>query len=186
MTDYFHGTTVLSVRSKSCVAMGSDGQVTMGQHAIIKHDAVKIRKLPKHGIIVGFAGATADAFALLEQFEGLLETYQSNLKKAAIELAKKWRMDKVLRRLEALLAVANKEHSLIISGNGDVIEPTNGILAIGSGGLYAQAAAQALLQHSELESGEIVKESLLIASSICVYTNNNINIEELKIERIDS
>lgn len=175
----FHSTTVVSVRRGSSVAMASDGQVTLGQQASIKHDAKKVRKLKEHGVLVGFAGATADAFSLLEQFEGLLSTHQSNLKKAAIELAKKWRTDKILRRLEAMLAVANSECSLLISGSGDVIEPNDGILAIGSGSLYALSAAKALQENTEMSSREIVVKSLTIAASICVFTNDNITIEEL-------
>ena len=176
-----HGTTVLSVRKGKKVAMGSDGQVTLGQAAVIKHNARKVRRLKDHNVLVGFAGATADAFALLEQFEALLTTYQSNVRRAAIELAKKWRTDKILRRLEAMLSVAGVENSLIISGSGDVIEPTDGILAIGSGGLYAQSAAMALLKNTDMTAMEIVKESLGIAANICVYTNDQLTLEEIDI-----
>ncbi len=175
------GTTVLCIRRGDSVAIGSDGQITLGQGVIFKHNAKKIRKFEDHKILVGFAGATADALTLLEQFEGILKSYHSNLRKAAVELAKKWRTDKMLRHLDAMLGIADKECSLIVSGNGDVIEPSHGIIAIGSGGMYAQAAAQALLKHTSLNAVEIVKESLLIASSICIYTNDQINIEELKI-----
>lgn len=179
-------TTIVSVRREGVVAMASDGQVTLAQSAILKHNAIKVRKLEEHKVLLGFSGATADAFALVEQLEEFLKTYQSNLGKAAIELAKKWRTDKTLHRLEAMLAVANHRHSLIISGSGDVIEPEDGILAIGSGGMYAQAAAQALLKHSHLSANAIVRECLQIAASICVYTNDRITIEELEIERVDS
>lgn len=180
MVEIFHGTTVLCVRRGPWVVMGSDGQVTLGKDTIIKHDAKKIRALPQHKVLIGFAGATADAFALVDELEGLLTTYQGNIPKAAIELAKKWRTDKVLRRLDALLAVANAECGLIISGSGDVIDPHKEILAIGSGAMYAQSAAIALLKHTQLNPVEIVKESLAIAASICVYTNEHISIEELK------
>lgn len=173
------GTTVISVRKGSKVAIASDGQVTFGQATIIKNNAQKVRKLEKFNILIGFAGATADAFTLLELFEAQLQSYKGNIKRASIELAKKWRTDKMLRRLEAMIAVADKESSLIISGTGDVIEPADGILAIGSGGMYARSAAIALLKHSDLEVKDIVKESLLIAASICVYTNDQISIEEL-------
>ena len=184
--DNIRGTTVLCVRKGNSVVIGADGQVTFGSSTVIKHNAKKIRKMKEFKVLVGFAGATADAFTLVEQFEGILKNYQNNIKRAAIELAKQWRTDKMLRRLEAMLAVANHESSLIISGNGDVIEPTDGIVAIGSGGMYAQSAAKALLKHSNLNAAEIVKESLLIASSICIYTNDEINIEELKIERTNT
>lgn len=180
------GTTVISVRGKQRIAMGCDGQVTLGQNTILKHNAKKIRILEDHQTLAGFAGATADAFALLDQLESLLKTHQSNLPRAAIELAKKWRTDKMLYRLEAMLAVANPEISLIISGNGDVIEPEDGILAIGSGGMYARAAAQALQKHTGLTPVEIVKESLSIAASICIYTNDHITVEELEFERNDA
>jgi ATP-dependent HslUV protease subunit HslV len=175
-----HATTVLSVRCGAWVAMGSDGQVTMGKETIVKHDAKKVRKLNQHKVLVGFAGATADAFTLFDEFEALLTTYQSNVYKASVELVKKWRTDKMLRHLDAMLAVANSKCSLLISGLGDVIEASNGILAIGSGGMYARAAAEALVKHSQLNPVEIVRESLNIAAGICIYTNNNITIEELK------
>jgi len=171
-------TTVLSVRRDGRVAMGGDGQVTHGD-TVLKHNARKVRKIFNNSILTGFAGATADAFTLLEKFEGKLETYHGNLTRAAVELAKDWRTDKILRRLEALLAVADKDHSLLITGNGDVVEPEHGILAIGSGGAYAQAAAQAMLEHSTLSAGEIVEAAMKIAAGICIYTNEDITIEEL-------
>ena len=175
-----HGTTVLCVRRGNCLAMGSDGQITMGQSTILKHDARKIRKFSEEQVLIGFAGATADALTLMEQFESILKNYHSNIRRASIELAKKWRTDKMLRRLEAMIAVADRECSLLISGTGDVIEPSGGILAIGSGGPYAQAAATALFKHTELNATEITRQSLLIAADICIYTNDKIEIEELK------
>jgi ATP-dependent HslUV protease subunit HslV len=180
------GTTVVCVRRGNAVAIGSDGQVTLQNATILKHDAQKIRKLTDYQVLIGFAGSTADALTLVEQFEGILKNYQSNIRRAAIELAKKWRTDKILRRLDAMLAVANRDCSLLISGNGDVLEPSDGILAIGSGGMYARAASQALLKHTQLSAAQIVKESLLIAASICIYTNDKICIEELKIEGTDA
>ncbi|MBI5408685.1 MAG: ATP-dependent protease subunit HslV [Nitrospirae bacterium] len=174
----FHGTTVLCVRKDGKVAIGGDGQVTLGQ-TVLKHNAKKIRKMYHDNVLAGFAGATADAFTLFEKFEGKLETYRGNIARAAVELAKDWRTDKILRRLEALLVVADKEHSFIISGNGDVIEPEDGIAAIGSGGPYAQAAAKALIVHTQLEPGKIVEEAMKITSKICIYTNESISIEEL-------
>lgn len=173
------GTTILSVRHKGKVAIGADGQVTHGE-TVLKHDAVKIRKLFDNKVIVGFAGATADSFALLERFEEFLNQYQGSVKRAAIELAKQWRTDRVLRRLEAVLGVVDKDTSLIVSGTGDVIEPEEGIIGIGSGGQYAVAAAKALIKHSDLSAKEIVLESLKIAARICIYTNDNICVEELK------
>ena len=167
-------TTIVSVRHGAKVALGGDGQVTMGD-TVMKHKAVKVRTLYEDKVIAGFSGTTADAFALFEKFEAKLEQYHGNLPRASVELAKDWRTDKVLRRLEALLAVADKSHSLIISGNGDVVEPDDGILGIGSGGPYAIAAARALVAHSKLSASEIVKESLKIASEICIYTNINID-----------
>jgi len=174
----FHGTTVLCVRKNGKVAIGGDGQVTLGQ-TVLKHNAKKIRRMYNNNVLAGFAGATADAFTLFEKFEGKLETYRGNITRAAVELAKDWRTDKILRRLEALLIVADKEHSFIISGNGDVIEPEDGIAAIGSGGPYAQAAAKALLYHTQLEPKQIVEEAMKITSKICIYTNESISIEEL-------
>ncbi len=177
--DTFHGTTILSVRRGAQVALGGDGQVTLGQ-IIVKSTARKVRKLFHDQMLAGFAGATADAFTLFERFEAKLEKHQGNLQKAAIELTKDWRTDRVLRRLEAMLAVADKHHSLIITGNGDVLEPEHGIVAIGSGGAYAQSAARALLEHSSLTAAEIVKQSLKIAGELCIYTNQHHTIEVLE------
>ena len=171
-------TTILCVRHHGRVAMGGDGQVTLGT-TVMKHNAKKIRKIYNDSILTGFAGATADAFTLFEKFETKLEQYHGNLTRAAVELAKDWRMDRMLRRLEALLAVADRDHSLIISGTGDVVEPEDGIVAIGSGGAYAQAAARALVGHSTLEVRAIVEKSMEIAADICIYTNRAITIEEL-------
>jgi ATP-dependent HslUV protease subunit HslV len=172
------GTTILCVRRDGKVAIAGDGQVTMG-NTVLKHNAKKIRRMFNDRIIAGFSGATADAFTLFEKFEGKIEMYRGNITRAAVELAKDWRTDKVLRRLEALLIIADIEHTFIISGNGDVIEPETGIAAIGSGGPYAQAAAQALYENTELSAREIVEKAMEIASSICIYTNKNITIEEL-------
>jgi ATP-dependent HslUV protease subunit HslV len=172
-------TTILGVRRESQVAMGCDGQVTVGT-TIMKSNARKLRRLHHDQILAGFAGATADAFTLFEKFESKLEEYRGNLTRAAVELAKDWRTDRVLRRLEALLAVADRTHSFIISGTGDVVEPEDGILAIGSGGSYALAAARALLGHSQLEARTIVEESMRIAGGIDIYTNHQLLIEELK------
>ncbi len=174
----FHGTTILSVRRGDNVVIGGDGQVSMGP-TIMKGNARKVRRLAKDRVVAGFAGGTADAFTLFERFEGKLEKHQGNLKRSAVELAKDWRTDRILRRLEALLAVADKDTSLIISGNGDVIEPEDGLMAIGSGGPYAQAAARALLENTDLSARTIVEKSLAIAAEICVYTNTNMTIEEL-------
>ena len=179
--EQFHGTTILSVRRSNKIAIGGDGQVSMGK-TIVKSNARKIRRLHHEQIIAGFAGATADAFTLFELFESKLEKHQGNLMRAAVELAKDWRTDKILRRLEALLAVADKRSSLIISGNGDVLEPEEHVIAIGSGGNYALAAAKALLASSQLSAREIVEKSLQIASSICIYTNSNILIDEIDAE----
>ena len=173
-----HGTTILSVRRGNSVVIGGDGQVSLG-NTVMKGNARKVRRLYHEQVIAGFAGGTADAFTLFERFEGKLEQHRGNLARAAVELAKDWRTDRMLRRLEALLAVADKETSLIISGNGDVIEPENSLMAIGSGGPYAQAAARALLDNTELSAREIVEKSLLIAAGICVFTNTNLTIEEL-------
>jgi len=176
--EQFHGTTIVSVRRGNQVVIGGDGQVTM-RHTIMKSNARKVRRLFNNKVLAGFAGGTADAFTLFERFEGKLETHQGNLVRAAVELAKDWRTERSLRRLEALLAVADKEASLIITGNGDVIEPENSLIAIGSGGSYAQAAALALLENTELEAQAIVERSLKIASSICIYSNTNFTIETL-------
>ncbi|UCD29567.1 MAG: ATP-dependent protease subunit HslV [Planctomycetota bacterium] len=173
-----HSTTILSVRRDGQTAIGGDGQVTLGETAV-KHDTNKIRRLCDGKVLCGFAGSAADAFALLERFEGKLEQYKGNIRRAAIELAKDWRTDRVLRRLESLLATVDKERSLIIGGSGDVIEPTDGVIGIGSGGMYAAAAARALLKHSSLNAADIVKESLLITAGICIYTNDQITIEIL-------
>jgi ATP-dependent HslUV protease, peptidase subunit HslV len=172
-------TTILSIRRGSQVAMGCDGQVTVGT-TIMKSNARKLRRLHHDQILAGFAGATADAFTLFEKFETKLEEYRGNLTRAAVELAKDWRTDRVLRRLEALLAVADRTHSFIISGTGDVVEPEDGILAIGSGGSYALAAARALLAHSQLAARSVVEESMRIAAGIDIYTNQQLLIEELK------
>lgn len=176
--DMFHGTTILCVRRNGRVAIASDGQVTMG-NTILKHNAKKIRKMYNDKILAGFAGATADAFTLFEKFESKLETYRGNITRAAVELAKDWRTDKILRRLEALLIVADKEHTLILSGTGDVIEPEDGVAAIGSGGPFAHAAARALYENTDLTVTDIVKKAMDIASDICIYTNKNIILEEL-------
>ena len=173
-----HGTTIIAVRHDGRVAMGGDGQVSVG-NTIMKHSANKVRRMYGDKVIGGFAGATADAFSLFARFEEKLEKFQGNLPRSAVELAKDWRTDKLLRRLEAMLIVADKDHSFLISGNGDVIEADDGILAIGSGGMFAQSAAKALLKHSQLNAREIVEESMDIAQSICVYTNSNLTIEEL-------
>ncbi len=172
-------TTILTVRHNGEVALGGDGQVTMGD-TVMKSDAMKIRRLLDDRVIVGFAGSAADAFALLERFEGKLKDHPANLPRAATELAKEWRTDRALRRLEALLAVVNAEHTLLVSGTGDVIQPNDGILGIGSGGNYALSAARALVKHSSLSAAEIVRQSLEIAGDICVYSNGNLTIEELK------
>ena len=174
----FHGTTILSVRRGERVAMGGDGQVTLG-NIVVKASARKVRRLYHDRILAGFAGATADAFTLFERFEAKLEKHQGHLLRSAVELAKDWRTDRMLRRLEAMLAIADTQSSLVITGNGDVLEPELGLLAIGSGGGYAQAAALALLQNSELEPAEIVKKSLSIAGDLCIYTNQNHVIESL-------
>ncbi len=178
MTPIIRSTTILSVRHQGHVAMGGDGQVTLGA-TVLKHNAKKVRKIFNDSILAGFAGATADAFTLLEKFEAKLEQYHGNLTRASVELAKDWRTDRILRRLEALLAVVDRDHSLIISGNGDVIEPEDGIIAIGSGGAYAQAAARALVAHSTLTARAIVEQSMVIAADICIYTNREIGVEEL-------
>lgn len=177
--EQFHGTTILSVRRDGVVALGGDGQVTLG-NIVIKATARKIRRLYHDRVLAGFAGATADAFTLFERFEAKLEKHQGHLTRSAVELAKDWRSDRVLRRLEAMLAIADRTASLVITGNGDVLEPEHGIVAIGSGGPYAQAAAQALLQHSALGARDIVEQALGIAGELCIYTNQNRVIEVLE------
>jgi ATP-dependent HslUV protease subunit HslV len=176
--EQFHGTTILSVRRGQSVALGGDGQVTLG-HIVVKGGAKKIRRLYHDKILAGFAGGTADAFTLFERFEGKLDKHQGNLLRSAVELAKDWRTDRILRRLEAMLAVADRERSLIITGMGDVLEPELGIVAIGSGGPYAQSAARALLEHTELGAKDIVDKALGIAADICIYTNHQRSIEVL-------
>ncbi len=177
--EQYHGTTIVSARRGSSVALGGDGQVTLGQ-IIIKASARKVRRLYHDKILAGFAGGTADAFTLFERFESKLEKHQGNLMRSAVELAKDWRTDRILRRLEAMLAVADREHSIIITGNGDVLEPEGSLIAIGSGGAYAQAAARALLDNTQLGALEIVKKSLEIAGGICIYTNQHHSIETLE------
>jgi ATP-dependent HslUV protease subunit HslV len=174
-----HGTTILCVRHNGRVAMAADGQVTMGT-TVMKGNAKKIRRMYNDRVLAGFAGATADAMTLFEKFEAKLNEYRGNLTRAAVELAKDWRTDRVLRRLEALLIVADRDHSLLLSGTGDVIEPEDGLLAVGSGGPYALAAARALLRHSSLDASGIVLEAMLIAAGIDIYTNREITVEELK------
>lgn len=175
----FHATTIVAVKKNGKVALAGDGQVTLAQNTIIKKGAKKIRRLYKDRVIAGFAGSVADAFTLFEKFEGKLEEYHGNLQRSAVELAKEWRTDKFLRRLEALLIVANREGFLIISGGGEVIEPDDGVAAIGSGGTYALAAARALIKHTDMDASEIAREAMAIAADICVYTNENIIVEEL-------
>ena len=174
----FEGTTILSVRRGDSVVLGGDGQVTLG-NTVLKNNARKVRRLGQHEILAGFAGGTADAFTLFERFEGALEKYQGNLTRAAVELAKDWRSDRVLRRLEAMLAVADRKSSLIVSGNGDVVEPEGGLIAIGSGGPYAQAAARAMLNETELPAQDVVAKALAIAADICIHTNHEVTIESL-------
>jgi ATP-dependent HslUV protease subunit HslV len=175
----FHGTTILSVRRGQSVALGGDGQVTLG-NVVVKGGARKIRRIYHDRILAGFAGGTADAFTLFERFEAKLDKHQGNLMRSAVELAKDWRTDRILRRLEAMLAVADKERSLIITGMGDVLEPEQGVVAIGSGGPYAQSAARALLEHTQLPAKEIVDKALAIAADICIYTNHQRSIEVLE------
>jgi ATP-dependent HslUV protease subunit HslV len=176
--EQFEGTTILSVRRNNSVVVGGDGQVTMGD-TVMKANARKVRRLYKDAVIAGFAGATADGFTLVERFEGQLEKHQGNLVLAAVELAKDWRMDRALRHLEALLVVADKDNSLIVTGNGDVVEPNDGIMAIGSGGQYAKSAALALLNNTDMTARDIVEQSLAIAGDICIYTNHERTIEEI-------
>lgn len=179
--EQYRGTTILSVRRNGKVVIGGDGQVSIG-HTVMKGNAKKVRRLYNNQVIAGFAGGTADAFTLFERFEGKLEKHQGNLTRAAVEMAKDWRTDKVLRRLEALLCVADSKASLLITGNGDVLEPENGIMAIGSGGNYALSAARALADNTKLSARRIVEAGLTIAAEICVYTNNHFTIEELDCE----
>ena len=174
----FHGTTILCVKKNSKVALGGDGQVTLG-NTTVKHTAKKVRKIHEDKVCIGFAGSTADAITLFDKFEAKLQEFRGNLKRSAVELGKDWRTDKILRRLEALLVVADKEDMFLISGSGDVIEPDDNVIAIGSGGPFAQASAKALLKFSDMEAEEIVRNSLEIAAEICIYTNNNITIEVL-------
>ena len=175
-SDVIYGTTIVGVHHKDQVALGGDGQVTLGS-AVMKHRSNKVRKVYNNTILTGFAGAAADAFSLFERFEEKLERYSGNLPKVVVELAKDWRTDKFLRRLEALLAIMDKDHIFLVSGTGDVIEPDDGIIAIGSGGNFALAAARSLVQFSDLDAKKIVEESLKIASDICIYTNSNIHVE---------
>lgn len=177
----FEGTTIVAVRRGGTVALGGDGQVTLG-NTVMKGNAVKIRRLYKDQVLAGFAGGTADAFTLFERFEGKLEKHSGHLVRSAVELAKDWRTDRMLRRLEAMLAVADRHTSLLISGNGDVIEPEHGLIAMGSGGAFAQAACRAMLDNTDLAADEIVRKALQIASEICIYTNNHISIETLASE----
>jgi len=174
--EQYHGTTILSVRRPGQVALGGDGQVTLG-NIVVKATARKVRRLYQGRILAGFAGGTADAFTLFERFETKLEKHQGNLLRSAVELAKDWRTDRMLRRLEAMLAVADRESSLIITGNGDVLDPAGGIVAIGSGGAYAQAAARALIENTELSAREVISKSLGIAGDLCIYTNQSHTIE---------
>ena len=176
--EQFHGTTIVSVRRGDQICIGGDGQVTLG-NTVMKGNARKVRRLYQNKVLAGFAGGTADAFTLFERFDAKLEKHQGNLTRAAVELAKDWRQDRMLRRLEAILAVADPETSLIITGNGDVMEPEDGIIAVGSGGPFAQAAAIALLRNTELPARTIVEEALKTAGEICIYTNNNQTIDEL-------
>ena len=178
--DQYHGTTILSVRRDNKVVIGGDGQVSLG-NTVMKGNARKVRRLFHGNILAGFAGGTADAFSLFERFEAQLEKYQGHLTRAAVELAKDWRSDRALRKLEAILSVADKNNSLIITGNGDVIEPEDNLIAIGSGGPFAQSAAKALIDNTDLSAEEIVKRSLNIAADICIYTNHNQTIESLEI-----
>jgi ATP-dependent HslUV protease subunit HslV len=175
----FHATTIVAIRHKGHTAIAGDGQVTFGGNIIMKQNAKKVRRLYHGKMVAGFAGSVADAFTLFSKFEAKLEEFNGNLMRAAVELAKDWRMDRVLRRLEAMLIVADEQHLLIISGNGEVIEPDDGVTAIGSGGPYALAAARALVQHSELNATDIARAALEIAGSICIYTNSCITVEEL-------
>ena len=174
------GTTILAVRKENGVAIGGDGQVTMGQSMVMKHTARKVRRLYRGQVVAGFAGATADAFTLFERFEAKLEESGGNLLRAAVEMAKDWRQDKFLRKLEALLIVADKERTLILTGTGDVIEPDDGVAAIGSGGSYALAAARALVKHTDMKADDIVREAMAIAADICVFTNSHLTLEVIE------
>lgn len=174
------GTTILSVRRKDAVVIGGDGQVSLG-NTVMKGNARKVRRLYKNQVIAGFAGGTADAFTLFEMFEAKLEKHQGHLTRSAVELAKDWRTDKILRKLEAMIIVADKEQSFIITGNGDVVEPQGGVMAIGSGGTFAESAARALVQNTDMGARDIVEKSLNIAADICIYTNNNLTIEEIQL-----
>ena len=178
METTLHGTTILSVRRGNSVVIGGDGQVSLG-NTVMKGNAIKVRRLFKDQVLVGFAGATADAFTLFERFEGQLEKYNGQLMRAAVEMAKDWRTDRMLRKLEAMMIVANQDASLILSGTGDVIDTDNDLLAIGSGGAYAQAAAQALFDNTDFSAREVVEKSLNIAGNICIYTNQNLTLEEI-------
>lgn len=175
----FHSTTIFAVKKDGRAAMAGDGQVTFGQNMVMKNGAKKVRRLYRGEVVAGFAGSVADAFTLFEKFESKLEEFHGNLQRAAVELAKEWRMNKMMRNLEAMLIVMNKEHLLLVSGNGEVIEPDDGVLAIGSGGSFALAAGRALVQHTELSAREVAKNALTIAADICVYTNHNIIVEEI-------
>lgn len=179
METQFHATTICAVRKNGRTAIAGDGQVTFGEHTIMKANARKVRRLYHNKILAGFAGSVADAFTLFEKFEAKLEAYNGNLQRAAVELAKEWRTDKILRKLEALLLVADNDTMLMLSGNGEVIEPDGDVAAIGSGGFYALSAGRAMVKHTDLSAGEIAKEALSIAADICVYTNHNIKVEEL-------
>lgn len=178
----FHATTIVAVKHRGRTAIAGDGQVTFGQNTVMKHNAKKVRRLYHGKVLAGFAGSVADAFTLFAKFESKLEEFNGNLLRAAVELAKDWRTDRVLRRLEALLIVLDAEKMLILSGNGEVIEPDDGVTAIGSGGAYALAAARAMVKHSELSAAEIAREALGIAADICIYTNHHITVEELEQE----
>ena len=180
METQFHATTICAVRKNGKTAIAGDGQVTFGEHTSMKANARKVRTLYHGKILAGFAGSVADAFTLFEKFESKLESYNGNLQRAAVELAKDWRTDRVLRKLEALLLVADKEQLLMLSGNGEVIEPDGDVAAIGSGGFYALAAGRAMVAHTDMEAKDIAKEALSIAADICVYTNHNIKVEELE------
>ena len=173
------GTTIVAVRRDGKCAMAGDGQVTFGEKTIMKHGAVKVRRLYQGQVVVGFAGSVADAFTLSERFEAKLEQYGGSLSRAAVELAQEWRSDKMMRKLEAMLIAADKDEMLVVSGTGEVIDPDGGVVAIGSGGSYAQAAAQALLENTDLPAGEIAKKAIKIASDICIFTNGNITLEEV-------
>lgn len=181
-----HGTTIIAVRTPHCVALAGDGQVTLGEKIVFKHTARKVRRLYKEKVLAGFAGATADAFTLFERFEAKLESTNGNLVRAAVEMAMDWRKDKYLQKLEAMLLVADEGHTLVISGNGDVIEPDDGVAAIGSGGAYAQSAARALIRHTDLDAERIAREAMKIAAEICVFTNEHLTLEVLRDDEPDA